>query len=79
MKVSPQPGLREDRMMGCMLKLMRLTFRLIARLLGICFSLVGAAVTLLGVILIPAWGVGLLILPFGLAFVLMAWLIDKIL
>ena len=65
--------------MGCLIELIKLPFVLVGVLLEVAFGLVGAVLSLVGVVLIPVLGIGLLILPFGLAFLLLAWLIAKIL
>lgn len=57
--------------------LVKFPFILIAAILVITFGLVGGILALLGVILTPVLGIGLLILPIGLAFLLAAGLIAQ--
>jgi hypothetical protein len=58
-----------------LLGLLKLPFILIAFALAMVFAITGIAVSLLGLSLVPAFGVGLLILPFGLVLLLVAnWL-----
>jgi len=52
---------------------------LLAVVLAVVIGLIGVILSLLGVGLTPVLGVGLLILPVGLAFLLAAWLIAKLL
>ena len=66
-------------MIGCLIELIKLPFVLVAVVLEIAFGLVGGVLSLLGAVLIPVFGIGLLVLPFGLAFLLVAWLIGKLL
>jgi hypothetical protein len=47
--------------------------------LMIALGLVGVILSLLGVGLTPVLGIGLLILPIGLAFLLIAWVIARLL
>jgi hypothetical protein len=47
--------------------------------LAFVFGLVGIVLSVLGVVLTPVLGVGLVILPIGLAFILAAWLIGQLL
>ena len=55
--------------------LIKLPFVLLAVVLAVGFGLIGGVLSLLGVCLIPV----LLILPFGLVFLLAAWLIGRLL
>ena len=59
--------------------LIKLPFVLVAVVLMVTLGLVGVIILLLGLILIPVLGIGLLILPIGLAFLLIAWLIARLL
>ena len=59
--------------------LFTLPFVLVGVILSAVFGLVGLILSVLGVALTPLLGVGLIILPFGLAFLLVAWLIGHIL
>ena len=52
---------------------------LVAVVLMIASGLVGVVLSLLGVGLTPVLGIGFLILPIGLAFLLVAWLIARML
>jgi hypothetical protein len=61
-----------------LLWLIKLPFVLIAVLLSVAFGLVGVILTLLGVILTPALGIGLLVLPFGLAFLWASRLLARL-
>jgi hypothetical protein len=65
--------------MGCLIDLIKLPFVLAAVLLEVAFALVGAVLSVLGALLTPVCGIGLLILPFGLAFLFLAWVIGKVL
>jgi hypothetical protein len=66
-------------MFDLLIWLIKLPFVLVAVVLMVTLGLVGVIISLLGVVLIPVLGVGLLILPIGLAFLLVAWLIAKLL
>jgi hypothetical protein len=57
--------------------LIKFPFILIAAVLVFTFGLVGGILALLGVILTPVLGIGLLILPIALAFLLAAGLIAQ--
>jgi hypothetical protein len=59
--------------------LIKLPFVLVAVVLMIALGLIGAIISLLGVGLTPVLGIGLLILPVGLAFLMVAWLIARLL
>ena len=59
--------------------LIKLPFVLIAIVLAVVLGLVGAVISVLGVALTPALGIGLLILPIGLILLLAAWLIARLL
>ncbi len=58
--------------------LIKLPFLLVALVLALVFALVGAILSVLGVVLTPVFGVGLLILPIGLAFLFIAGLIGRL-
>jgi len=66
-------------MLDLLIWLIKLPFILIGVVLMLALGLVGVIVSLLGVCLIPVLGVGLLILPVGFAFLLVAWLIARLL
>ncbi len=66
-------------MLKLLIWLIKLPFVLVGIVLMLTLGLVGILITLLGVCLIPVLGVGLLIVPIGLAFLLVAWLIAQIL
>jgi hypothetical protein len=57
--------------------LFKFPFVLVAAVLAFTFGLVGGILALLGVILTPVLGIGLLILPIGLAFLLAAGLLAQ--
>jgi hypothetical protein len=59
--------------------LIKLPFVLVAVVLMIALGLVGVILSLVGVGLTPVLGIGLLIIPIGLAFLLAAWLIARLL
>ena len=59
--------------------LIKLPCVLVAVVLLFALGLVGAILSLLGVVLTPVLGVGLLILPIGLAFLLIARLLGRLL
>lgn len=59
--------------------LIKLPFVLVAVVLMIALGLVGVVLSLVGVGLTPVLGIGLLIIPIGLAFLLAAWLIARLL
>ena len=58
--------------------LIKLPFMLVALVLTFMFGLVGVILSLLSVALASVLGVGLAILPFGLVFLLLAWLIAQL-
>jgi hypothetical protein len=58
--------------------LIKLPFLLIALVLVIALGVVGAVLAFLGVVLTPVLGVGLLILPIGLVFLLAAGLVARL-
>ena len=66
-------------MIEALVSLIRLPFVLVGAVLAFVFGLVGIVLSMLGVVLTPVLGIGLLILPIGLAFVLAAWLIGQLL
>jgi hypothetical protein len=59
--------------------LIKLPFVLLAVVLMVALGLIGAIISLVGTALTPVLGIGLLILPIGLAFLLVAWLIARLL
>ena len=64
-------------MVDLLVWLVKFPFVLVAAVLVFTFGLVGGILALLGVILTPVLGIGLLILPIGLAFLLAAGLIAQ--
>ncbi len=66
-------------MLKFLIWLIKLPFVLLAVVLMAALGLIGVIISLLGVCLIPVLGIGLLILPIGLAFLLAAWLIARLL
>jgi hypothetical protein len=66
-------------MLGFLIWLIKLPFVLTAVVLMIALGVVGMVLLLLGVSLTPVLGIGLLILPFGLFFLLAAWVIARLL
>ena len=66
-------------MVGLLVWLIKLPFVLVAVALVIALGIAGVILSLLGVGLTPVFGVGLLILPFGLIFLVVACLIAKLL
>ncbi len=66
-------------MVRCLVWLIKLPFVLAAVTLMLALGLVGVILSLLGVGLTPVLGVGLLILPIGLIFLLAARLIARML
>jgi len=66
-------------MLSFLVWLIKLPFVLVAVVLMIALGLVGVILSLLGVGLVPVLGIGLLILPIGLAFLLVARLIARLL
>jgi hypothetical protein len=65
-------------MLKLLVWLIKLPFVLVGVVLAAAFGLVGAVLSVLGVVLTPVLGVGLLILPIGLAFILVAWVIARL-
>ncbi len=65
--------------MDLLIWLIKLAFVLVAVVLMVTLGLVGVIILLVGVCLIPVLGIGLLILPIGLGFLLIAWLIARLL
>lgn len=57
----------------------KLPFVLLAVILVIVIGLVGGILSVLGVALTPVLGIGLLLLPIGLALLVVAWLIARLL
>ncbi|MCK4471437.1 MAG: hypothetical protein KAW49_06575 [Anaerolineae bacterium] len=68
-----------DVVLDLLIWLIKLPFVLVAVVLMVTLGLVGVIILLLGVCLIPVLGIGLLILPIGLGFLLIAWLIAMLL
>ena len=66
-------------MLDLLIWLIKLPFVLVAVVLMVTLGLVGVIILLLSVVLIPVLGIGLLILPIGLGFLLIAWLIARLL
>ena len=66
-------------MLDLLIWLIKLPFVLVAITLMIALGLVGVVLTVLGVALVPVLGVGLLIVPIGLVFLLAAWVIARLL
>ncbi|MBN1934436.1 MAG: hypothetical protein JW934_07210 [Anaerolineae bacterium] len=66
-------------MIELLVGLIKLPFLLVGVVLTFVFGLVGFILSILGVVLTPLLGVGLIILPFGLAFLLLAGLIGALL
>lgn len=66
-------------MLDLLIWLIKLPFVLVAVVLMVTLGLVGVIILLVGVCLIPVLGIGLLILPIGLGFLLIAWLIAMLL
>ncbi|MBE9472920.1 MAG: hypothetical protein IMY75_12535 [Chloroflexi bacterium] len=66
-------------MLDLLIWLIKLPFVLVAVVLMVTLGLVGVIILLVGVCLIPVLGIGLLILPIGLGFLLIAWLIARLL
>ena len=64
-------------MFDLLIWLIKFPFILVAAVLAFTFGLVGGILALLGVVLTPVLGIGLLILPIGLAFLLAAGLIAQ--
>ena len=66
-------------MLDLLVWLVKLPFVLVAVVLMIALGAVGVVLSLLGVGLTPVLGIGLLILPIGLLFLLVAWVIARLL
>ncbi|MFQ6101690.1 MAG: hypothetical protein ACE5OS_10730 [Anaerolineae bacterium] len=66
-------------MLRLLVWLIKLPFVLVGVVLMVALGIVGVVLSLLGVGLIPVLGVGLLILPIGLLFLLAAWVIARLL
>jgi len=66
-------------MLDLLIWLIKLPFVLVAIALMIALGLVGVVLSVLGVALVPVLGVGLLIVPIGLVFLLAAWVIARLL
>jgi hypothetical protein len=58
--------------------LIKLPFLLVALVLALALGLVGALLSVLGVVLTPVLGIGLLILPIGLVFLYVAGLVGRL-
>jgi hypothetical protein len=58
--------------------LIKFPFVLVAAVLAFVFGLVGGILALLGVVLTPVLGIGLLILPIGIAFLFAAGVIAHL-
>ncbi len=58
--------------------LIKFPFVLVAAVLAFAFGLVGGLLSLLGVVLTPVLGIGLLLLPIGVAFLLAAGAIAQV-
>jgi hypothetical protein len=74
-----QDWILQGETMKILIGLITLPFVLVAAVLAFVFGLVGIVLSVLGVALTPVLGVGLVILPIGLAFLLIAWLIGQFL
>jgi fatty acid desaturase len=70
---------RDTHMLDLLIWLIKLPFVLVGIVLMIALGLVGVVLTLVGVMLVPVLGVGLLIVPIGLVFLLAAWVIARLL
>jgi hypothetical protein len=68
-----------DTMFDLLIWLIKLPFVLVGIVLMIALGIVGVALSLVGVGLTPLFGIGLLILPIGLVFLLAAWIIARLL
>ena len=64
-------------MLELLVWLIKFPFVLVAAVLAFVLGLVGGILALLGVILTPVFGIGLLILPIGLALLLAAGLVAQ--
>lgn len=65
-------------MVDLLVWLIKLPFVLVGLVLVAAFGLVGGILALLGVILTPVLGIGLLILPIGAVFLLIAGLVASL-
>jgi hypothetical protein len=68
-----------DTMLDLLIWLIKLPFVLVGIVLMIALGIVGVVLSLVGVGLTPLFGIGLLILPIGLVFLLAAWIIARLL
>jgi hypothetical protein len=68
-----------DTMFDLLIWLIKLPFVLVGIVLMIALGIVGVVLSLVGVGLTPLFGIGLLILPIGLVFLLAAWIIARLL
>jgi hypothetical protein len=68
-----------DTMLDLLIWLIKLPFVLVGIVLMIALGIVGVVLSLVGVGLTPVFGIGLLILPIGLVFLLAAWIIARLL
>jgi len=68
-----------DTMLDMLIWLIKLPFVLVGIVLMIALGIVGVVLSLVGVGLIPVFGIGLLILPIGLVLLLAAWIIARLL
>jgi len=68
-----------DTMLDMLIWLIKLPFVLVGIVLMIALGIVGVVLSLVGVGLTPVFGIGLLILPIGLVFLLAAWIIARLL
>ena len=66
-------------MLDLLIWLIKLPFVLLAVTLMVVLGLLGVIVSILGLALTPVLGIGLLILPIGLFFLVIAWLIARLL
>jgi len=66
-------------MLDMLIWLIKLPFVLVGIVLMIALGIVGVVLSLVGVGLTPVFGIGLLILPIGLVFLLAAWIIARLL
>ena len=65
-------------MIDLLVWLIKFPFVLVAAMLALALALVGGILAVLGVILTPVLGIGLLILPVGLALLLAAGVIAQV-
>ena len=66
-------------MLDLLIWLIKLPFVLVGIVLMLALGIVGVIISLLGLGLTPVLGIGLLILPIGLVFLLAAWIIARLL